>query len=128
MKIVYCHNRFLENYYTDLLEGDFRPSARGGTTVAMEVVSSWLLDTLAQGDTIVRKVGIARCSEDDNYCKKTGRELALSRMKTTTLTAVNIVKHDGRTTVFLEDDKDNMFELKKSRDVNCAILVRMLED
>jgi hypothetical protein len=124
MKIVYSHNREYKEHATYGVS----VSPRGGSTVAMESIQSWLLTQLQQGDTIVRKVGIARCSEDDNYCKKTGRELALSRMKSQTLTAVNIVKMGNVVTVFFEDQNDNLFEVKTSKDVDCAILVRMLED
>jgi hypothetical protein len=127
MKIVYCHNRIIlpaVPFYDQPEE----IHSRGGSTVAMEVVQSWLLDNLTQGDAIVRKVGIARCSLDDNYDKSKGRELALSRLKSTELTVVNIVKMGVQTTVFLEDANDNLFELKKSKDKDCAILVRMLEE
>jgi hypothetical protein len=129
MKTVYCHNREIEEVLNPTSEFILaRVSPSGGSTVAMEPVQSWLLDTFQQGDSIQRKVGIARCSIDDNYCKKTGRELAESRMKTTTLTVINIVKHEGRTTVFLEDANDNLFELQKTNDPHCARLVRMLDD
>lgn len=124
MKILYCHNRehkLVEEFPSYEV---LTVNPRGGTTVAMEVIPSWLLDTLAQGDTIIRKVGIARCSKDDNYNKKTGRELALSRMKTKTLTVINLATE----TILVEDEDDNIFEIKKSKDKDCAILVRILDD
>ena len=132
MKVIYCHNR--ENYSVvrpDLAgelftETDVSP--RGGSTVAMESIPSWLLDTIEQGSSIVRKVGIARCSKDDNYNKKKGREIAESRLKQVTLTVVNIVKIGPAVTVFFEDENDNLFEVKKSGDPYCARLIRMLED
>jgi len=131
MKIVYCHNR---EYIMKVLEWEgFRPNdivnPRGGSTVAMESIPSWLLDQLQQGDTIVRKVGIARCSTDDNYCRKIGRQLAESRLKQVMLTAVNIVKIGTEyTVVFFEDEVGNLFEIKKSGDPYCARLIRMLDD
>lgn len=127
MKLVYCHNRtFNKVQRMDGTSLDLSP--RGGSTVAMESIPSWLLDTIEMGSTIVRKVGIAKCSEDDNYCKKTGRELAQSRLKQTTLKVVNIVKIGTFVTVFFEDDNNNLFEVKKSSDPYCARLVRMLDD
>ena len=130
-KIVYCHNRNEEFLYDEGLDISLGVAVnpKGGSTVAMEPIQSWLLDTVAQGDSIQRKIGIARCSEDDNYCKKTGRELAKSRMKTKTLVVVNVIKNtDQPTVVFFEDEDDNLFELKVSKDPYCAILVRMLDD
>lgn len=131
MKVVYCHNRV----YKYWIVSDQRPtpktgelSSRGGSTVAMEAIQSWVLDTLEQGSSIVRKVGIARCSDEDNYEKKKGREIAFSRLKQKTLTVVNIVKIGPYVTVFFEDEDDNLYEVKKSKDPNCAILVRMLDD
>lgn len=119
MKVIYCHNR-------ELVEGEIQP--RGGSTVAMESIQSWVLDTLEQGSSIVRKVGISRCSDDDNYCRKTGRQIAESRLKSTTLTVVNLVKMGDFVTVFFEDENDNLFEIKKSNDPYCARLIRMLDD
>lgn len=132
MKTVYSHNRKFESEkcwdcYNDT-PGAVTMNPKGGTTVAMEVIQSWLLDTIQQGDTIVRKVGIAKCSDDDNFCRKTGREIAQSRLKQTTLTAINIVKVRETVIVFFEDQSGNMFEVKKSADPQCARLVRMLDD
>lgn len=137
MKIIYCHNREFvggsgrtfqlgDKLYSEFGVVEINP--RGGSTVAMESIPSWLLGTLSQGLSIVRKVGIARCSTDDNYNKKTGRELAAARLKTTTLTVVNIVKIENRVTVFFEDEAGNLFEVRKSADSKCARLVRMLDD
>lgn len=128
MKLVYCHNRNYEENQDKTFGHYLEVSPRGGSTVAMESIPSWLLDTIQQGDSIVRKVGIARCSEDDNYCKKTGREIAQSRLKQKTLTVVNIVKIGTFVTVFFEDEDGNLFEVKKSSDPYCARLVRMLDD
>lgn len=127
MKIVYCHNRIVlpaVPFYNQPEE----IWSKGGSTVAMEAIPSWLLDNLQQDDSIVRKVGIAVCSTDDNYCRKTGRELAESRLKQTTLTVVNLVNIGGFVIVFFEDDNGNLFEVKKSNDPYCAILVRKLDD
>lgn len=129
MKVVYCHNRTYNQ--TQRMDGtSLNLSPRGGSTVAMEAIPSWLLDTIEMGSTIERKVGIARCSDEDNYCKKTGRELAHSRLKSTLLKVVNIVKYgvEGNTIVFFEDKNKNLFEVKKSSDPYCARLVRMLDE
>lgn len=131
MKVVYCHNRkydVVDNFPDIGGMENLVLSARGGTTVAMESIPSWILDMICQGDSIVRKVGIARCSDDDNYCKKRGREIAESRLKQTSLTVVNIVRIAKFVTVFFEDENDNLFEVKTSGDPQCARLVRMLDD
>lgn len=137
MKLVYCHNREYaggSGLRTRIGDKEFSEfgvltvSPRGGSTVAMEAIQSWLLDNLQQGDTIVRKVGIAMCSDEDNYCRKTGREIAQSRLKQTTLTVVNLVKFGEFVIVFFEDEIGNLFEVKKTSDPYCARLVRMLDD
>lgn len=129
MKLVYCHNR-KQNILQPYQSGRWWIDPRGGSTVAMEAIQSWLLENLQMGDTIVRKIGIAKCSDEDNYCKKTGREIAKSRLKQTTLTVVNIVRLGTiqTVTVFFEDEKGNLFEVVKSNDPDCAILRRMLDD
>lgn len=80
MKVVYCHNREYtggSGFRTRIGDREFPEygiltiNPRGGSTVAMEAIPSWLLDTIEMGSTIERKVGIARCSDEDNYCKKT---------------------------------------------------------
>lgn len=130
MKLAYCHNRLhgIDQHKSDHNDTFFNVNPRGGSTVAMESIQSWLLDQLQQGDTIVRKVGIARCSDEDNYCKKTGRAIAESRLKQTTLTVVNIVRLGELVIVFFEDEAGNLFEVKKSGDPSCARLIRMLDD
>ena len=132
MKIIYCHNRNIDPAVGVMRSDDAQYfgtiNPRGGSTVAMESIPSWLLDTIEQGSSIVRKVGIARCSEDDNYDRKKGREIAESRLKQVTLTVVNIVKIGPAVTVFFEDENDNLFEVKKSGDPYCARLIRMLDD
>lgn len=131
MKTIYSHNRDFEfaDPFPEIggLE-TLRVSPKGGATVAMEAIPSWLLSTLKEGDTIVRKVGIARCSDEDNYCRKTGRELAESRMKQTVLTVDKVFPIGERTVVFLKDETGNLYEVKSSSDPYCARLVRMLED
>lgn len=135
MKVVYSHNRVVDLimddslvFNSDCVQGRLETSPRGGVTVAMEVIQSSLLPYLGQGDTIVRKLGLAKCSDEDNYCKKTGRELAFSRLKETTLTVVNIVKLLAFVIVFFEDEDGNLYEVKSSNDPDCAILVRMLNE
>lgn len=127
MKIIYCHNR---NYDVDEDTYLYRLKVdpRGGSTVAMEAIQSWYLDTAQVGDFIERRVGIARCSLEDNYCKKTGRDLAKSRMKLKRLTLIKIAEGLDRKTYIYQDSDGHLFEFRKSPDAYCAILIRMLED
>ena len=129
MKIIYCHTRKSEYFIPEYQYAtDIRCAAKGGITVAMEAIQSWLLDTLEMGNTIERKIGIARCSDEDNYCKKTGRQIAQSRLKSKTLKVVNKVKIADFIIMFFEDSDGNLFEFKKSKDPYCAQLIRILND
>lgn len=66
--------------------------ARGGETIAMETPPSWFVNSLNVGDFFEKKVGKARCSMDDNYCRSVGRELSTQRMKNIKLTVDRIVR------------------------------------
>lgn len=110
--IQFCHNRKYDTFlghdgYT--LDGVISP--RGGTTVAMEVPELWFVNTLKVGDFFEKRVGTARCSDDDNYSKKIGRDLAVSRMKQTRLTVVTVVSD----IVILEDKSGALFGLRKGK-------------
>lgn len=65
--------------------------ARGGETIALDTPPSWFINSLTIGDFFEKKVGKAKCSSDDNYCRSTGRELCEKRMKLTKLTVDRIV-------------------------------------
>lgn len=58
-------------------------SPKGGTTFAVEELSIHAFDHLrkALGITVIVRVGIARCSEEDNYNKKIGRMISEARAK-----------------------------------------------
>lgn len=83
---------------------------RGGQTIAIESLKQWVVKTLVVGDFFTRQIGKARCSDEDNYNKKTGRELAKSRMRAVILTVVEI---DGENLV-LEDEQKNRYTFKGS--------------
>lgn len=121
MKIVYSHNRLYKQHYdsfNDYFYDEILP--KGGITIAIEAIPSYLLDTLKYGDTIVKKVGVARCSTEDNFCKKTGRELAESRLKSTTLTVRTVLKDEGFCYVVFEDENGNVFQATPSKDIYCS--------
>jgi hypothetical protein len=92
-------------------------SARGGVTVAMQEIQPWLIETLKPGDFFTKSVGVARCSDKENYNKKTGREIAQSRMKLTVLTVVSIKDYSNVKTLILKDSNGNLFDLQKKH--NC---------
>lgn len=103
--IQYNHQRLNNSTYTGV-------DSRGGQTIAFEVPQAWFLKTLQPGDFFEKKVGKARCSNDDNYNKKIGRELASSRMKSTKLICTsNIEGLDDRMTI-LQDPQGNLYILR----------------
>jgi hypothetical protein len=59
-------------------------------------------------------VGKARCSNSENYNKKTGRELATSRMKPTYLTVEYIIEGPKGFILSLSDKTGNQYILEKS--------------
>lgn len=114
MNIQYCHVRNMEVY---LPEGgytfDGRVTPRGGETIALEVPEPWMLEVLVVGDFFTKQVGKARCSTDDNYNKKAGRDLATARMKPTVLTVISVSNHGELKTVVVEDPSGNKYLLDK---------------
>lgn len=58
--------------------------AKGGRTVVSEKITKTEFEAVVPSlntPGFILKVGFAECSKKDNYCKKTGRDLAKSRMK-----------------------------------------------
>jgi len=105
--IQFCHNRKYIETKVDFRGDCFSTiNPHGGVTIAMESIEPWFFKTLEVGTSFEKKVGKARCSLDDNYNKKTGRELALSRMKMTTLTVIRA----GEFTL-LEDKNGGLYSL-----------------
>ena len=104
-----------------------RVNARGGTTLAIEPLQGWHVKTLEVGTFFEKLVGKARCSEDDNYCKKIGRDLAQSRMKPTKLTVLDVKEsHEGRL-ILLEDGRDGAkYYFVKYADADRVYLAAML--
>jgi hypothetical protein len=87
---------------------------RGGLTTALEIPQSWLLKEIKVGESFDKKVGIARCSTDDNYNKKLGRELAKSRMKLTRLVCVEEVSDtEGNKSIALDIGGGNVVLLRR---------------
>lgn len=111
--IQFVHNRKYEN---GLIK-----SAKGGTTIAMEPIQAWFFDTLQIGDFFEKKVGIARCSLEDNYCKKTGRDLAVSRLKPTRLTVIRQLGNG----IVVEDKNGALYYLRK---VNSKVFFEGFDD
>lgn len=114
MNIQYHHSRVEKQqpHYSPMT-GEMlipRTEPRGGTTIAIESLKPWFHKTLVLGEKITKQIGKARCSEQDNYNKKTGRELAKSRMTKVVLTVVNI---DGEH-ITLEDENKSRYEFKGS--------------
>lgn len=105
MKIQFCHSR------KEILSVPYFQSStlpRGGETIAMEFLESWFVKELKVGNFFTKLVGKARCSDEDNYNKKIGRELAVSRMKKTVLTVTGIESE----VIVLQDTDKNIYVLK----------------
>lgn len=116
MNVLYHHKRafVFESYFPEIGGLDkYNLSSRGGETIAMEELQPWFVKSLAIGDFFEKKIGEAKCSKEDNYCKKTGRELAKSRMKLRKLKVIGLETQGENFTCFLEDDRGNVYELAK---------------
>lgn len=117
MNICYYHKRHYEDNYYPCPGGvtyGSTPAPTGGETIAMEEIQPWFFETLEQGNSFEKKVGKARCSDEDNYCKKTGREYAASRLKTTKLHVIGVHgKGTSEHVVVLMDDCGDTYHLIK---------------
>lgn len=113
MNIHYFHNRKYDK--TD--KWCYRVSPRGGQTIALEVVEPWLFQQLKLGDTLEKRIGKAVCSTDDNYNKKMGRDLAVSRLKLTKLEVTAVINRDtDREIVTLRDAEGSLYYLRKHKE------------
>lgn len=123
MTIQFHHKRNYEPVITDdmLLKIEVHP--RGGQTIAMESLQTWFVESLKVGDTFDKRVGKARCSMDDNFNKKTGRELAESRMKLNKFTVVSSNVFGKTTIIRLEDSNKNSYTLCSKAGSKIAHLV-----
>jgi len=116
--IQFCHARkYIPTFNLSNFTYESVLSARGGTTVAMQEIQSWLIETLKPGDFFTKSVGVARCSDKENYNKKTGRDIAESRMKPVVLTVVSNKDYSGVRILILKDSNGNLFDLQKKN--NC---------
>ena len=100
MKVQYYHKR----EYTTFVSGytsDEVLSSKGGETFAVEEIQAWLVHSLQVGETIEKSVGYARCSDEDNYCKSIGRELARGRMKKKKLMVTGIYTNEKEAIICL---------------------------
>lgn len=120
--IQYCHKRKYENGSGKVFQlgdklyseyGMLQISSKGGETVALEVIEPWFFDSLTVNDFFEKKVGFARCSDDDNYCKKTGREFSTSRMKSVRLVVKQILTNGEEKLLILMDANNNLYTLQK---------------
>lgn len=84
-------------------------SAKGGQTIVMEELKSWFVNALSEGEFFTKKVGKARCSDKENYNKKIGRELALSRAKVITLTVQKVLVLSQSKEIQLTDNEGNKY-------------------
>lgn len=116
MKIQYYHYRIIKvvDKYPEI--GGLQKEViepKGGKTFALEVPPAWFLESIKVGDFFEKKLGSARCSDEDNYNRKVGREIAHSRMKPKKLTVVNIVELPNQINYVLSDSS-NYYLLKKN--------------
>lgn len=79
--IQFCHKR---KYKLTLnASGSLQDSllAKGGVTAALDLSDvAANKDSMKEGDVISVKVALAICSDDDNYNRKIGRNIALGRL------------------------------------------------
>lgn len=77
---------------------------RGGFTIALQEIEPWFFSALKAGDFFEKKIGIAKCHPEENFCKKTGRELAEKNAKLRKLTVTKIVDTIGKREITFEID------------------------
>lgn len=94
MKIQFHHKRIKKVFMVDLGNGSMmggkQLQSKGGTTIALQVPTIEQFDAFeifpkdhwGFYSSIELDVGIAKCSSEDNYNKKLGRNIAKGRMQT----------------------------------------------
>lgn len=113
MKIQYYHNRprGIRVEFGELIIDDF-PTARGGTTIAMEEIPVDMFNEMTPDHTLECFVGKAKCSNKDNYNKKTGRNIAVGRMKEIALSVLAVsTNENGTREVVLQDGTGSQYTL-----------------
>lgn len=105
MTIQFVHRRRMTDTY------EFAVNPRGGETIASEQLDTKLFKKLDIGDSVTLKLGVAICSTDDNYCRKTGREIALTRLVEKELKVIQVHKRlDNKAgAVSLKDEEGNTY-------------------
>lgn len=111
MNTQFHHKRNYKAVMTDDFLVKVEVEAKGGVTVALESIPSWFLDQLKVGDTFEKRVGKAHCSKDDNYSRKSGRELSESRMKLIKFTVESSSLFGMTRIVTLIDNDSNRYTL-----------------
>lgn len=98
-------------------------AATGGSTLAVQELEPWFFASLKPGDFFEKRFGLAKCHPKDNFCKKTGRELAESKAKVKRFTVVKIVDTvDKREITFNVDGYGElvMYKSQKAQQVRLA--------
>ena len=91
-------------------------TSKGGETIAFDSIQPWFFDTLEEGIFFERLVGKARCSNEENFSRKIGRDLARSRMKNTKLTVLKVERTGGTHFAVLSDSKGGLYGLERKKD------------
>ncbi len=102
-------------------------NVNGGITVAMEELPIWLVNELEVGNTLEKRIGIAKCSDSDRFVKSTGRELASSRMKLKKLTVKDTLLLNNSRRIVLEDSNNNTFHLIHYRNTGSVFFMDFFE-
>ena len=105
---------FRYQYYADGIK------AKGGETVVMQELKSWFINSLNEGEFFTKLVGRAKCSDQDNYNKKIGRELSSSRMKMIKLTVIKILIFSNIKEVELIDEENNKYIIQSRVEDNAG--------
>lgn len=83
----------------------FVTKAKGGNSYAVEKLPISAFSELKIGSTIRFSIGEAKCHPEDNFCKKTGRELAEQKAEYQVFKVVRIILTEGRADIELQSDK-----------------------
>ena len=105
MSLQFLHNRIWNG---------FALSSKGGSTIVMDVFAPWFFEELKPGDFIEKRIGIATCHPDENYCKKTGREQATAKIKNTKLTVLDVYKSLGGSYINFTTENGEFFRVTKN--------------
>ena len=94
-RLQFWHERNKHTTYFECGSEYTKVLAKGGATIALLVPTLAEIEAMEIGGEAKMKIGIARCSSEDNFNKKLGRDISTGRMQEETAKVLEkFILHD----------------------------------